>query len=253
MSDARNPIDDFDPMPDATSSRRGINPKQKLPARVIIGCTDPSLQPTQDQFSTVPGKPGAALYTGQNLVIRDGVIVRAQYAGTYDEAYQLLAEYNPAERKGLLNALYKVGAYEGGKPSNTGFDNRDFAAVARAMLWVNPKGVTLEAGLPLMAAEIGAVMPSGPRIRTTAAQDLRAVFKQASQSVLGRNLSDSEVEKFVRAYQGMETREQTGGATAPSPQAAAVEQVQEQNQGEADAVGMMRLAEAFNQAIRGLG
>jgi hypothetical protein len=79
------------------------------------------------------------------------------------------------------------------------------------------------------------------------------VFKQASQSVLGRNLSDSEVEKFVRAYQGMETREQTGGATAPSPQTAAVEQVQEQNQGEADAVGMMRLAEAFNQAIRGLG
>jgi hypothetical protein len=253
MNDTNSFMDEFDPMPDATSSRRGIDPRQQLPAREVTGSIDPTLQPTQDQFSPVPGKPNAVLYRGQNLVDRNGVIVRPQYAGTYDEAYQLLAKYNPAERRGLLNTLYKIGAYEGGKPSNTGFDNRDFAAVARAMLWANPSGYELEAALPLMAAEIGTVMPSGPRIRTTAAQDLRAIFKQASQSVLGRNLSDSEVEKFVRAYQGMETREQTGGATAPSPQAAAIEQVEQQNRSEADAVGMMRLAEAFNQAIRGLG
>jgi len=252
MNDTNSFIDEFEPMPDIVPSGRGIDPEQKLPKRPI-NVSGQKFAPKPGEVSMIAGNRSQVNYEGQMLVNRDGVIVRPQYTGTYDEAYRELAKFTPAERKGLLNTLYKVGAYEGGKPSNTGFDNRDFAAVARAMLWVNPKGVTLEEGLPLMLAEIGTVIPSGPRIRTTAAQDLRAVFKQASQSVLGRNLSDSEVEKFVRAYQGMETREQTGGATAPSPQAAAVEQVQEQNQSEADAVGMMRLAEAFNQAIRGLG
>lgn len=234
-------------------STSGLDPTQKLPARRVTGTINQALAPTQEFIIPVAGQTNVFDYTGQNLVDRNGVIVRTQYAGTYDEAYQELAKLEPAERKAFLKGLQKVGVYDGASPSADGFDNRDFAAVARAMLWANTRGVTLDVALPMMASEIGPVSMGGTRIRTTPKQDLRMVFKQATQSVLGRNVSDAEVEKFVRAYQGMEVTEGRGGATAPSPQAAAVEQVQEQYETEADAVGMMRLAEAFNQAIRGLG
>jgi hypothetical protein len=234
------------------NTRGGLDPRQQLRPREVTGATAEGFQPAANEVSPVAGKTGIVNYTGQFLVDERGVVVRPQYSGTYEEAYQELAKMDTAERKAFLNSLYKVGAYEGQKPSNTGFDNSDFAAVVRAMNWANPAGYTLKAALPLMAAEIGPVVSSGPRIRTTAAQDLRAVFKQATQSVLGRDVGDAEVEKFIRAYQGMEVREQTGGATAPAPQTAAVEQVEQSFEEEAGAMGMLQLSNAFSQALKGL-
>lgn len=255
MSDTSANIEVSEDPPLIAGSGGGIDPQQMLAEREVRGIASEFLQPRPEDIVQKPGQTQMFGYKGQNLVDNRGVIVRPQYSMTYDEAYRELARMDPAERKGFLQALYKTGAYEGSKPSNTGFDNRDFAAVVRAMAYANPNGVTLERALPMMLADptISKSLGGGVRVRTTPKQDLRQVFNQASQSVLGRNLSDAEVEKFVRAYQGMEVSEQRGGAIAPSPQAAAIEQVEQQNQTEADAVGMMRLAEAFNQAIRGLG
>lgn len=260
MSNAQNPQQEETSLsmepPMVASSQGGLDPRQQLEEREVKGVLDQSLQPTQQQITRTGAGGRTFYYTGQNLVNADGIISRPQYSGTYDEAYQELAKMDPAERRGFLTSLQKLGVYEGSKPSTTGFDNRDFAAVSRAMLYANVKGVTLDVALALMASDPSiatGVGVGGPAIRTTASQDLRAVFRQATQQVLGRDVPDKEIEKFIRAYQGMEVSEQRGGATAPSPQVAAVEQVQEQYQAEADGVGMMRLAEAFNQAIRGLG
>jgi hypothetical protein len=254
MSDANanNQDTTLSAMPPAGSSS-GLDPEQRLAPRRVVGAKNQTLQPTQQDIVAIPNDQNAFNYTGQNLVDSKGIIVRPQYSATYDEAYQELAKLDAAQRKAFLKSLQKVGVYDGSSPSNDGFDTRDFAAVARAMLFANTKGVTLDVAVPLMATEIGTVAPSGPRIRTTAAQDLRQVFKQATQSVLGRDVGDAEVDKFVRAYQGMEVREQTGGAAAPSPQVAAVEQVEESFQEEAGAMGMLQLSNAFSQALKGLG
>ena len=257
MSNVENPQPAPPPEnpPMVMTSQRGLDPEQRLERREVRGVARPELQPRSEEVIPVAGQRNVFGYEGQNLVDSRGIIVRPQYSGTYDEAYQELAKMAPAERRAFLNGLYKAGVYEGSKPSNTGFDNSDFAAVARAMLWANPKGYTLEAALPMMLADpsITKQLGGGTRIRTTAKQDLKAVFRQSAQQILGRDLPDNEIEKFIRAYQGMETREQTGGATAPAAQVAATEQIQQDYQAEADGVGMMRLAEAFNQAIRGLG
>lgn len=245
-------LPEMPPLGTVSGTGRGLDPTQKLPARPI-NVSGQKIQPAAGEVSIIPDNQTQVNYTGQNLVDRNGIIVRPQYSGTYDEAYQELAKMDTATRKAFLKGLQKVGVYDGSSPSADGFDTRDFSAVARAMLWANTRGVTLDVALPLMASEIGPVAPSGPRIRTTAAQDLRQVFKQATQSVLGRDVGDAEVEKFVRAYQGMEVREQTGGATAPSPQVAAVEQVEQSFEEEAGAMGMLQLSNAFSQALKGLG
>lgn len=256
MSNVENPQPNPTPStepPPLYNTQGGLDPRQRLAPRRVEVATF-FQEPVAGEVSEIPGQPGYVNYTGQNLVNSKGQVVRTQYSATYDEAYRELAAMSPAERKGLLQALYKTGAYEGSKPSNTGFDNRDFSAVNRAMLWANTVGYTLDAAVPMMLADptISKSMGGGTRIRTTAAQDLRAVFRQSAQQVLGRDLPDAEVDKFVRAYQGMEAREQTGGATAPAAQVAATEQVQEQYAEEADAMGMYRMAQAANQLFRGL-
>lgn len=241
--------------PPMTSSG-GLDPNQQLEKREVKGALNESLQPRQQDIAGTGASGGSFFYTGQNLVDSRGIIVRTQYSGTYDEAYQELAKMDPAERRGYLNSLYKLGVYGGSKPSTTGFDSRDFNAVSQAMMYANVKGVTLDVALALMASDPSiakGVGVGGVSVRTTAKQDLKAVFRQSAQQILGRDLPDNEIEKFIRAYQGMETREQTGGATAPAAQVAATEQIEQDYQAEADGVGMMRLAEAFNQAIRGLG
>lgn len=193
-------------------------------------------------------------YTGQNLVNKDGVLVRGQYSE--DEAFSEIARFGtPAERSAVLNRLAALGLYGNSKPSSTGTMSRDISAVKNAMLYANAEGVTLDVALNLMAADpnIKAKVAGGARVRTTAKQDLRQVFKQAAGSVLGRQLSDAEVEKFVRSYNAMEVSEAMGGAAAPTAQTAALEAVEASNPEEAGAMKMLGYADVIDQLMKGLG
>lgn len=193
-------------------------------------------------------------YTGQNLVNKDGVLVRGQYSE--DEAFSEIARFGtPAERSAVLNRLAALGLYGNSKPSSTGTMSRDISAVKNAMLYANAEGVTLDVALNLMAADpnIKAKVAGGARVRTTAKQDLRQVFKQAAGSVLGRQLSDAEVEKFVRSYNAMEVSEAMGGATAPTAQTAAMQAVEASNPEEAGAMKMLGYADVIDQLMKGLG
>lgn len=222
-------------------------PDVKLQPRKFVGVEkgiDPSL--------ISPDVVGKDQYKGQYLVDSRGVITRSQY--TEDEAYSELAKLSAPERRSFQNLLYSIGAYGSSKPSNTGFNSSDFSAMREAMLYANSKGVTLDVAVNMMMADPGLkVGGAGTRIRTTPKQDLAAVFRQASGQILGRRLSDAEVEKFVKAYNRMETTEAYGGAAAPSVQTAATQAVEAAAPDEAAAMGALQLTNIIDSAIKELG
>jgi hypothetical protein len=227
-------------------------PTVKLPKRTAKGRTQEVGDiPAEDIISTSKGNQ-EFVYVGQNLVNASGVISRGQYSE--DEAYSELASRSPAERRELQNLLYSVGAYGSSKPSRSGFNSADFSAVREAMLYANSKGVTLDVARSMMVTELGGgVGGGGKRIRTTPKQDLQTVFRQVSGQVLGRRLSDSEVEKFVRAYNQREISEAYGGEAAPQADVAAMAQIESAVPEEAGAVGMLKLSNVIDSAIKELG
>jgi hypothetical protein len=244
-----------------------VNTKPSLTAPLISGSSSNALPAGQAirprRAQAMPGQtlsaeeesffdPKTKMYTGQQLVNPKGFIERGQYSS--DEAYGELAKYPPVERRNLLNRFQQLGIYGKSKPSNSGFATRDLNAMREAMLWANANGVTIEAAQTLMASEVG-FTPSGAarRIRTTPKQDLTAVFRQAASSVLGRQLSDAEINKFVRSYNNMEVTEATGGAIAPNASVAAEQFVKTGAPGEAQAMGALTLTNIIDNAIKGLG
>ena len=243
-----NPKPSFTAPAISGSSSNALPAGQKIRPRRAEAMPGTTLPTSEEQFFD----PKTRMYTGQQLVNPKGFIERGQYSS--DEAYGELAKYTPVERRNLLNRFQQLGIYGKSKPSNSGFATRDLNAMREAMLWANANGVTIEAAQTLMASEVG-FTPSGAakRIRTTPKQDLTAVFRQAASSVLGRQLSDAEINKFVRSYNNMEVTEATGGAIAPNAAVAAEQFVTTGAPEEAQAMGALTLTNIIDNAIKGLG
>ena len=233
--------------PATVPSSGGLSPTQKLQPRKLN---------TSSSFSTAIKIDEKTDYTpqgyvGQGLVDKNGNIVRGQYG---NEAYAELAKFkNVAERKNFLNRLYQVGLYQGSKPTPSGFAAKDQQVMQDALDWANWRGYTIDVAATMMATELGTVANPGNRIRTTAKEDLRSVFKQTASSVLGRTLSDSEVEKFVRSYNQQEVAEGMGGAPAPTAATAAEQAVTAAAPDEAAAMGASTLMDLFDKKIKGFG
>jgi hypothetical protein len=66
-------------------------------------------------------------------------------------------------------------------------------------------------------------------------------------------LSDAEINRFVKAYNRMETAEATGGAPAPSVEGAAIAQIEARQPEEATSMGLLQLSNIMEQSIKGLG
>jgi len=231
-------------IPPVGGSGSGLNPKQKLQARKVSDAA-PMVPVSQEDF-TPEG------FVGQQLINKDGVVERGQYSD--DEAYAELAKFKSvAARKQFLNTLYAVGVYGKQKPSDTGFAPRDISAMQQALKWANWKGRTVDVAAPMMLAEIGPVQVPGARIRTTPKQDLQSVFAKAASSVLGRQPSQKELDKFIRAYNQQEVTEAQGGAIAPNISVAAEEAARAAAPEEADAMGALTLTNIFDNMIKGLG
>lgn len=228
-----------------------LSPTTQLEPRKAFGVA-PTLDPKSIAKQSKPGTDaGSFFYTGQNLVDKDGMVARGQYQES--EAYSELASMTPARRQQFLNRLAAVGVYGNSKPTRTGFSTQDLSAMREALLYANSKGVTIDVAATLLATEVGSLPGAGTRVRTTASQDLREVFRQTAGQMLGRQLSDAEADKFVKAYQAMEVREAGQGATAPSPTTAAAQQVRAVAGPEADAMGALKLVNIIDNAIKGLG
>lgn len=248
MADPITPTTPTGPSPIAPpassgGSTGGLLPTQKLNPRQTTNVA-PGFTVPQTDFTSEG-------YVGQGLVDKNGTIARGQYG---NEAYSQLAEFKSVtERKNFLNRLYQVGLYRGSKPSQTGFDSIDQAAMQGALDWANWRGYTIDVAATLMATELGTVSNGGNRVRTTPKEDLRAVFKQAAGTVLGRQLSDKEIEKFVKSYNQKEINEAGGGAFAPTASVSAEEAVIAAAPEEAQAMGALSLTNIFDSVIKGLG
>ena len=232
-----------DTPPPTTPSGNTLLPTQKLQPRTVVDVT--GVKTTTGDFDA------QGRYIGQGLVDKDGNIVRGQYG---NEAYAQLAQFKTAaDRKNFLNRLYQVGLYQGSKPSPSGFNSKDLSVMQDALDWANWRGYTIDVAATMMATELGTVANAGNRIRTTAKEDLRSVFKKTASSVLGRTLSDSEVEKFVKSYNQKEVSEAMGGAAAPTAATAAEQAVTAAAPDEAAAMGALTLTNIFDDMIKGLG
>lgn len=231
-------------MPTGGSGNRLV-PSQKLSPRKVVGTS-----PDFTVFDT--GDFTAEGYVGQGLVDGNGIVVRGQYSE--DDAMSELARFTSAERFAFLRQLQALGMYGNSAPSSRGFSNRDISVMREALRTANAYGYTVDVAMRMVAADpTFRKNPPKAALRTTAKDDLRAVFKQAAGSVLGRQLSDTEVDKFVRSYQGMEITEATGGAAAPSAAVAAQKAVEAAAPEEAAAMGALRLAELMDRRIKELG
>lgn len=251
--------------PGLSAGTSGLDPNQKLKPREVKGVAMQGFTPGEgDIVSTTPvsttettsarareiAGPTSFGYVGQNLVDSRGIITRGQYDPS-KEAYSELAKMDLAERQAFLNSLAARGLYGSGKPSPTGFDSKDFSAMGDFLRFANSQGVTSDVAYSQFLTTFKAT-GGGKRIRTTAKEDIRAVFKDATRKMLGRDVTNDEIEKFVRAYEGKEITEGQGGVQAPSLQTAAEMQVEQQYGAEAGAVGMLSLFDILDKSIKGL-
>jgi len=226
---------------------QGFNPN----AQDIVGTTPVSTgEATSARVREVAG-PSAFGYVGQSLVDSRGIITRGQYDPS-SEAYSELAKMDSAERAAFLNSLAARGLYGNSRPSTTGFDTKDFSAMGEFLRFANAQGVTADVAYSQLLTTFKAAGGGTRRVRTTAKEDIRAVFKDATRKMLGRDVSNDEIEKFVKAYEGKEITEGTGGVQAPSLQTAAEVQVEQQYGAEAGAVGMLSLFDILDKSIKGL-
>lgn len=253
------------PPPAFSTGTSGLSPDVKLPVRQVKGATMEGFNPLPEDITgtTAVGTaetssarareiagPTSFGYVGQSLVDANGIITRGQYDPA-NEAYSELAKMDLAERQAFLNSLAARGLYGSSKPSPTGFDSKDFSAMGDFLRFANAQGVTSDVAYSQFLTTFKAT-GGGRRIRTTAKEDIRAVFKDATRKMLGRDVTNDEIEKFVRAYEGKEITEGQGGAQAPSLQTAAEMQVEEQYGAEADAVRMASLFDILDKSIKGL-
>jgi hypothetical protein len=194
--------------PGLSAGTSGLDPKQKLQVRQVKGATLAGFTPGEgDVVSTTPvpttettsartreiAGPTSFGYVGQNLVDSRGIITRGQYDPS-KEAYAELAKMDLAERQTFLGSLAARGLYGSGRPSPTGFDSKDFSAMGDFLRFANSQGVTSDVAYSQFLTTFKG-SGGGKRVRTTAKEDIRAVFKDATRKMLGRDVSNDEIEK----------------------------------------------------------
>lgn len=201
------------------------------------------------------GSPSEIEYGGRQLVNVNNNIVRDRY-NPDDEAYPELARItSKAERDNLLQTLYDRGFYPSStKPSATGFESRDLAAMSQLLRTSNEYGRTWDVARTMVVKDYpggqgGGGGGSGPRY--TPRKDIRAVYKEVTRNLLGREPDDKDLDRFVKAYQGEEASAQAASQSATSLQTAAESAVETGYAGERQNVGFLQLAQTFEQMLRG--
>ena len=250
--------------PGLSAGTSGLDPNQKLKPREvklalqgfepgegdIVSTTPVSTTETTSARAREIAGPTSFGYVGQNLVDSRGFITRGQYDPS-KEAYAELAKMDLVERQAFLGSLAARGLYGSGKPSPTGFDSKDFSAMGDFLRFANSQGVTSDVAYSQFLTTFKA-SGGGKAVRTTPKQDIRSIFKTVSGVTLGRQLPPDVIERFVKAFEGLEITEATGGPKAPSIANAAEAQIEQQYGAEAASVGMLSLFDILDKSIKGL-
>lgn len=161
-----------------------------------------------------------------------------------------LSESGPQGLLKFLKQLESLGFYQGGRIGNGTSDN-DVSAVAGFLRYANMQGLVMDSALVVAQQQIPPyfrVGQGGPQV--TNADDLKAVFESVAMSVLGRGISDSQLNAMVSAYQQQERSASYGGAAAPQAQTYATNALRQKFKGEAQDFRAMNVADSMLNIIR---
>lgn len=153
--------------------------------------------------------------------------------------------YDPKTIKYFKSALGRINQFSADPEDPFGVRGKTTVEAIKAIA-KNPMALT------------GATGTSLPTYRLTSPTDLKAVFKKASEEMLGRSLGEGDLNRLIQAYQTSETQYQkaasTAGATAvqaPSPTTFAMDKIQKDFGDEVDTNKMDNIFSAVDKALSG--
>lgn len=193
------------------------------------------------------------VYTGNQLVNLSTGALSPMYKINQDPTAIIgtkLSEDGPQGLLKFLKNLESLGFYQGGKVGNGTSDN-DVSAVAGFLRYANMQGLEMNSALVTAQQQIPPYFRvGGGGAQVTNADDLKAVFESVAMSVLGRGISDAQLNAMVAAYQQQERSAAGGGASAPQAQTYATKALREKFKGEAQDFRAMNVADSMLNIIR---
>ena len=179
----------------------------------------------------------------------------------------ILGSLPPVERDKVLKTLFERGQYGGAKIQN-GLGASDISAFQDLLYYANINNLdgqwqkALELYKQKFPISTSLQAGSGSKVprQVTNPDDLKAVFKKASQDLLGRTLDDKFAEQFVTSFQNQQIEQQTqmdtqsGGVVAQAPDAGvSAESMIEQKFGQEVRVqNAVNFGNIMDQMIKGL-
>lgn len=194
-------------------------------------------QPPQTGSSDIvsPGAPGGVTKSGQPPKLNaDGT--RSFYVPN-DDANFLLTNMTTATRENVLKKLYERGQYGGAQRGN-GLNTQDIGAMADLLYYANGLGIPWDQALVQYQRDFpvktNLVPGSGRRapIQVSNSDDIKKVFRNAAQQLLGRAVDDKLADSFVNMVQAEERarqqqyQTQSGGVVEQAPDVATMAQQQ---------------------------
>lgn len=247
---------------DETTQLLLLDDKQNNPSKVATGYA--STFPSTVDVVGLPGGTPQYIYKGSKLV-EDNKLVRNQYDVYSSEATgQINSEYylikNDAERSSLFSTIYRMGYYQGQKPSSTalaglGMTNTDRNALGDFLDFSNRNTKTWRQMLKDVASgkiNIGSATGGGGRkVSVVSREEASKSIGDAFFAVLGRPATPEEIKVGVKAVQDLERSRVLSGTEDPANLAtAATLQAQKASPNEAGAYSM---GQALNQVFALLG
>ena len=177
------------------------------------------------------------------------------------EANTILSTMDDGERQRILEGLKSKGiGYSARQKVGTGFSDADRNAFSELLLLSNVYLQDYESTHNLLMSKVASVKGGYKAPRVTAVDDVYAAVQSAAQSMLGRNLSDDELNQATSVIQRAEIRTQRGVAgpggsvqQMPALSSLAAKQVEEQFGAESDEMSYMGFAELMNRAVNSRG
>jgi hypothetical protein len=179
----------------------------------------------------------------------------------------ILGSLPPVERDQVLKTLFERGQYGGAKMQN-GLGASDISAFQDLLYYANINNLdgqwqkALELYKQKFPINTSLQAGSGSKVprQVTNPDDLKAVFKKASQDLLGRTLDDKFAEQFVTSFQNQQVQQQTqmdtqsGGVVVQAPDAGvSAENMIEQKFGQEVRVqNAVNFGNIMDQMIKGL-
>lgn len=162
----------------------------------------------------------------------------------FNEAYVALRNMSLEKRLETLKALRRVGFGGTGEVSASGISEYDINRYKELLILQDVSNLTMN-DLWGKVTSMDSVI-STAATRRTPIKDVDSIFDEVMKRDLGRGATKEELEKFRKAYSGMEA-----GGNAPSLTAAAESQVETANPEETEAARFAEYAATFEKMLRG--